>query len=253
MNIKIFSITFLLFITSLAFSQSKNADTAMSIPMMYANYAYQIPGGDLANWYGPSSMIGGGFRWKTFKNWTYGIEFSYLFGSDIKITDDIMGNLTTSDGNIIDQAGNYAAFSLYQRGYYLSGKVGKLIPVLNVNPNSGLFISGSLGYFQHHIRIEVTNNNVPQLNGDYKKGYDRLVGGIGISQFIGYMYISDKRLVNFFAGFEFIQAWTKPKRDVYFDTGEPDPLQKRFDLLSGIKVGWIIPLNRRAPEKYYYY
>jgi hypothetical protein len=240
-------------LVSSTFSQTKSSDSSMSIPMMYANYAYHFPGGDLADWYGNSSMIGGGFQWKDFSNWVYGVEYSYLFGSKIKILPDIMGNLTTSDGNIIDQAGNYAAYSTYERGFYLSGKIGKILPILNPNPNSGFFISASFGYFQHKIRLEVTNNNVPQLNGDYKKGYDRLVGGFGISQFVGYMYVSDKRLVNFFAGFEFLQSWTKPKRDVYFDTQQPDPLQKRFDMLSGFKVGWIIPLNRRAPEKYYYF
>ncbi len=233
--------------------QSDISDTTLSIPMFYASYAYQIPGGDLADRYGNNSNIGGGFQWKTNKNWIFGADFNYLFGSDIKNADRIMSNIKTDNGNIIDMAGNFTDYSIYERGYYISAKFGKLFPVLSPNPNSGIIVTGSVGYLQHKIRIEVTNNAAPQLNGDYKKGYDRLTGGPGISEFVGYMYLSNSKLLNFFAGFEFTQAWTKPKRDVNFDTRKPDEISRRFDLLYGIKVGWIIPLFKRLPEKYYYY
>ncbi len=150
-------------------------------------------------------------------------------------------------------AGNYASYSIYERGYYISARIGKLIPVLSPNPNSGITLIGSLGYLQHKIRIEVAENTAPQLLDDYKKGYDRLAGGFGLSEFVGYTYLSNSKLLNFYLGFEINQAWTKPKRDVNFDTGLPDELQNRFDVLYGIKIGWIVPLFKRMPEKYYYY
>jgi hypothetical protein len=28
---------------------------------------------------------------------------------------------------------------------------------------------------------------------------------------------------------------------------------KRFDLLSGFRIGWILPLYKRTPETYYYF
>jgi len=164
-----------------------------------------------------------------------------------------MGNLKTNNGNIINNAGNFTSYSLQERGYFISGRFGKLFPVFNPNPNSGIVIMGSLGYFQHKIRIEVTDNNAPQLIDDYNKGYDRLAGGFCISEFIGYMYLSNSRLLNFFIGLEFNQAWTKPKRDVNFDTMKPDEITNRFDILSGIKVGWVVPVFKRVPEKYYFY
>jgi hypothetical protein len=228
-------------------------DTTLSIPMFYATYSYQFPGGDLAERYGNNSSIGGGFSWKTITNWIIGSEFNFLFGNDVKIADEIMNNLKTEDGAIINMAGNFTSYSVLERGYYISGRLGKLFPVLSPNPNSGITLIGSIGYLQHKIRIEVVENTAPQLQDDYKKGYDRLAGGFGLSEFLGYTYLSNSRLLNFYLGFEFNQAWTKPKREVNFDTGEPDPVQKRFDVFYGIKVGWIIPLFKRMPEKYYYY
>ena len=87
--------------------------------------------------------------------------------------------------------------------------------------------------------------------GDYAKGYDRLTDGISTNEFIGYMYIGNKRLLTFYAGFDFTQAWTRDRRGYNFDLHGPDNT-KRFDMLSGIKVGWIIPIYRIAPDKYYY-
>jgi hypothetical protein len=233
--------------------QSDISDTTLSIPMFYATYSYQFPGGDLADRFGNNSSVGGGFNWKTNQNWMFGAEFNFMFGNDVKVADEIMGNLKTEDGAIINMAGNFTSYSIMERGYYISARIGKLIPVISPNPNSGLTIIGSLGYLQHKIRIEVADNTAPQLLDDYKKGYDRLAGGFCISEFIGYTYLSNSKLINFFLGFEINEAWTKPRRDVYFDTGEPDPNPNRFDVLYGIKVGWIVPLFKRLPEKYYYY
>ncbi len=233
--------------------QSDVSDSSLTIPMFYAAYSYQIPGGDMAERYGNNSAIGGGFQVKTHSNWIVGAEFQFLFGNNIKIADQIMNNLKTEDGNIIDMAGNFASYSLLERGYYLSARFGKLFPVLSPNPNSGILVSGGFGYLQHKIRIEVSNNSAPQIDGDYKRGYDRLAGGPCISEFIGYLYVGNSRLLNFYGGFEFNQAWTIAKRDVNFDTQKPDAVKNRFDVLSGFKIGWIMPLFRRMPEKIYFH
>lgn len=249
----ILSIFSLIFNVNFTYSQASATDSAMSIPMFYITYAYQFPGGDMVDRFGNNSSIGGGFQWKTNKNVIIGGEFLFLFGNKVKIADDIMFNLKTNNGDIISMSGNFTNYAIFERGYYISGRVGKLIPVISPNENSGIVIIGSLGYLQHKIRIEVEKNTAPQLNGDYKKGYDRLAGGFSISQFIGYMHIGDNRLLNFFGGIEFYEAWTKPKRDVNFDTTIPDIVTKRFDFLIGLKVGWVIPIFQRLPEKHYYY
>lgn len=235
------------------FSQQKVSDTAMRVPMFYASYNFQIPIGDLSDRFGVNSNVGGGFLYKTASGFYLGADFNYIFGKDIRIGDELMSNLKTEAGNIIDLSGNWTSYALFERGYYVRGKFGKLLNFVAPNPNSGIVLMGGAGYLQHKVRIQVENNTAPQLQGDYKRGYDRLTGGICISEFIGYQYLGNSRLVNFMGGFEFVQGWTSPLRDVNFDTGEPDEKQSRFDGLIGFRIAWIIPIYTRMPEEFYYY
>jgi len=105
---------------------------------------------------------------------------------------------------------------------------------------------------QHHIRIENKDNNAPQVLGDYKKGYDRLTNGFAAKTFIGYQYLDSKRRFNFYAGFEFYQAWTKNRREYNFDTMSRDN-NLYHDYLYSFKAGWILPIYYRTPDKFYYY
>jgi hypothetical protein len=59
------------------------------------------------------------------------------------------------------------------------------------------------------------------------------------------------RIVNFYFGFEFVQAWTKSLRDYNFDDMEYTD-ENRFDALYSFKLGWFIPVNRRVPKEFYY-
>jgi hypothetical protein len=233
------------------FAQSITKDSCIFTPMFTFSYSYQIPGANLADRFGDNSNIGFNFLIKTNKNWIAGVDFNYLFGGKIK-ENNIFDSISTSSGEIIDGNGMIADIKLYERGFYTSVKFGKIFPVLSSNKNSGIMLIGSVGLLQHKIRIEVTDNVAPQLKDDYKKGYDRLTNGLGISEFVGYAYLGNSRTANFFAGIEFTQAWTQCRRDFNFDTMQKDT-SKRLDLLYGIKVGWIIPLYKRQVSEFYYY
>lgn len=241
------------FILSTYFSQAQSGtiDSSLRIPMIYASYAYQWPGGDLKERFGSNSNIGGGGILKFKSNWMLGLDYNYIFGNEIKCEDSLFTSIDNEDGYFIDRNGELASVNLWERGFYTSVKFGKLFPVLSPNPNSGPFILGSVGLFQHKIRIEVPGNTVPQLAGDYAKGYDKLSNGLGISEFVGYMYMGNNRLVSFFGGIEFTQAFTQSRRDYDFNLGARDT-QKRTDLLWGFRVGWIIPFYKRVPQGYYF-
>ncbi len=232
-------------------AQANVRDSTIFIPMFTIHYAFQIPSGDLEKRFGSNSAIGGSFMIKTKKNWLYGAEGSFLFGNNLK-EDTILNSITNKDGFIIDGQGIYTNINLSERGFFGSIKGGKIFPFYGPNKNSGIMITGSAGFFEHRIRIDVTDNTAPQLQGDYKKGYDRLTSGIGISEFIGYIYLGNKRLISFYGGIEFTQAWTKSRRKWDFDRMGPDN-SKRHDYLYGIKIGWIIPLYQRASKSGYYY
>jgi hypothetical protein len=249
----------LLFLVSTLFSIKQNSilaqvdvrDSCIATPMFTFHYGFQIPGNDMAKRFGINSNLGGSFLFKNKKNWIGGIEFNYIFGNVIK-EDTILKMISTSENGIISDQGVYADVKQFERGYYTNIKLGKIFTFNKPNPNSGIMVLASVGFIEHKIRTEVADNMAQQLKGDYKKGYDRLTNGIDISEFIGYIYMGNNRLVSFYAGIEFTQAWTQSRRDWDFDRMAPDKT-KRYDTLYGIKIGWIIPLYRKASKGGYYY
>ncbi|HAQ64403.1 MAG TPA: hypothetical protein DCR43_00865 [Bacteroidales bacterium] len=227
-------------------------DSVISSSLIYAAVGLQFPGGDMADRYGISFSVGPGYLYKTSRNWLFGVEANFFFGDDVKIADSLFKNIMTSNDFIIDGNGEGSIIGITQRGFSAWGKVGKLFPVLSPNPNSGLFFTLGAGYLSHNISISNLDNSAPQLDGDYRKGYDRLTAGPAVNLNIGYLYLSNHRLFNFMIGFELSQAWTKSLRDYDFDLMKADN-QSRSDLLTGFKIGWIIPLYGRAPKEYYFY
>ena len=226
-------------------------DSAISTPLFYGTYSFNILSGDIADMYGSSSTIGAGLGYKLKSNIYFGIEYGYLFGGKVKNGDEILQYILTQDGQLIGQSGEYAIFQYMQRGHIIWAQVGKLFPVFGPNPNSGIMIKLGAGFTQHRMDVSVQENSALQVDGDYKFGYDRLTRGFGLNQFIGYHYLGDSRIWNFFAGFDFSQAWTKNVREMNFDTRMKDDSQ-HLDLYFGIKVGWIIPLYKQAPSDYYF-
>ncbi len=226
-------------------------DSAIYTPIVYATYGFHALGGDIADMFGPSSTLGGGIGYKTKKNFYYGFEYNYLWGGKAKQGDEILQDILTSDGQLIGQNGEYSIFQFFERGHMIWGHVGKLFPVFSPNPNSGIMVKLGVGFVQHKMFIGVQENTAFQVKGDYKKGYDRLTNGFGLNQSLGYLFLGDSRIWNFYAGLDFAQAWTKNRRDWNFDTRAKDSTPK-LDLFFGFKIGWVIPLYRRAPEAYFY-
>ena len=226
-------------------------DSTISSFILYAAYAYQIPGGDLSERFGHNSTIGPGLIYKTRKNWMYTVEMNFIFGNDVKNANSIISELTTDDGFIISIDGTYTNVRPMERGFTLFGKVGKIIPAFNINPNSGLFFNFGMGYIQHKIKWDVENNDAPQLDGDLKKGYDRFTEGISFTQSFGIFYMADTRMWNFNISAEVVEGFTKTKR-YNFDTQGGDP-SGRLDMYYGLKASWMIPLFGRAPKAIYYY
>ena len=219
--------------------------------MVSVSYSLQVPGGDLANRFGVSSTLGASFMVKTKSNFLFGFDANYLFGQDVK-ENGVLDSISTSNGQVINIFGEYSGIKFFERGFHINVKAGKIIPLFGPNENSGLLITASAGLLQHKIRIENDGNNTPSVLDDYAKGYDRLTNGLAISEFIGYMYFSNNGRVNFYAGFELMQAWTKNRRSWNFDTMENDD-QLRNDYLYAFKFGWIITLHKKMTNKFYYY
>lgn len=246
----------ILFILAFALGISLNAqksvkDTIISAFNIQATYSYQFPGGDLTEFFGNNSTIGGGLSYKTDKNWMFGIYGHFIFGGNVSHREQLLSMICTPEGEVIDGNGVYTSLTLQERGYHFQAKVGKLFPVLSPNPNSGFFVQGGLGYLSHRIFIETQFGTAPQLKDDYAKGYDRMRGGFAYSGEIGYLVMSNKRLWNFSISLEYTQAFTKALRDYDFVLMGKDT-KSYNDQYFGIRISWMIPTYKRSPEKFYY-
>lgn len=236
---------------SLNYSQSEIKDSSIFMPMVGITYSFQFPGGDMVKRFGTNSTIGGEFGVKTKSNWEISLGYNYLFGNNIKDT-SMLDNLKTSSGFIINKEGEPAEYQTFERGHFINFSVGKLIPVLAPNKNSGIIVKAGVGLLVHKIKYFNFANDIIQFQGEYVKGYDRYTSGFSTSQFLGYRYLSNRKLINFFIGFEFIQGYTKLQRDYQVDIEPGTPNNTRLDLLYGIKAGWILPLYKRADDRFYY-
>ena len=232
-------------------AQGSVKDSTIFSPNFSFHFGWQWPSGDMEERFGSNGVAGASFNIKDRRNFIYGIDFSYMFGTEVK-EPGLLQNLYTDNGEILDNEGQVAPVFIQQRGYNLMLSVGKIFPWFGPNPNSGVMLKTGIGFMQHKIRIEHQENFINPLEGDYIKGYDRLTNGLAFSQFLGYYYMSNSRLANFYLGVEFIQGLTQGRRDFNFDTRTVDD-EKRLDLLNGVKFGWIVPLYKRQPEEFYIY
>ena len=232
-------------------AQSSVKDSSISMVMISPGIGLQMPGGDLAKRYGNNAVISMDVTYKNRKKWMLSAEGSFIFSNKIK-EPNLFKYLINDQGLIIGDDGRYADIRVYERGYYITVSLGKLFNFKKPNPNSGVFVNAGGGYIQHKIRIEDFTKSVPAIRDDYKKGYDRLTNGFCLRESLGYLFISNYRLINCFIVADAIQGFTKSRRSYNFDDMTTDKKQ-RLDLLYGARFGWVLPLYRQAPEKFYIY
>lgn len=248
---KLLFLVFAFSLTGISHAQWQVRDSSLFNPHVTVGYGYSTPGGDLANRFGNNGSVEVGFHVKDKKNWYYGVQFNYLFGNKVH-EPNLLSNLLTSRGEILDEQGQIATLFIQERGFNVFLQGGKLFSVIGPNKNSGILVTGGIGLLQHKIRLEHQEAKITQLEGDYLKGYDRLTNGLSLNQFVGYYHLSNNRLVNFYIGAQATEGLTQCRRDWNFDTQTQDNA-KRLDMLFGLRAGWVLNLYQRAPNDFYIY
>ena len=224
-------------------------DSAFTIPMITANYGIMWKAGDIADRFGRNYSAGGSFAIKNKKHWYYGIKGNFNWGSNVNET-TIVDNLKTSEGLVIDDEGRLTYIYLEERGTSFFLTFGKLFNVLAKNNNSGVLVYGGLGTLHHKIRIAF-KDKIQSLSDEYKKGYDRLSFGYAANGFLGYMHLSKNRFINFYGGIDLVYGQTQSLRKFNYDTQKADT-DYQSNIMYGFNVGWIIRLNKRTKDEYYY-
>lgn len=249
---RIFIILTVLLLSNVVFAQRNVTDKTIGTPYISIQYGANLSGGDLADRYGFTNSLGSIAGYKTNKNWIFALDGSFLFGKDIRI-DGLLDNLRDDQGEITNTSGGQSIVLLFNRGFHVNGVIGKIFPFWRPNPNSGPMIQLGAGYSWHKLRIETQEDNVPQIQDDYLKGYDRLTIGANTSQFIGYSFMANQGIYNFYAGLYFQQGYTVNQRDVFWDMPEKKVSKDiRIEHLYGVRVGWLIPIYKRQPKEFYF-
>ncbi|MDO8368887.1 MAG: hypothetical protein Q7T20_18970 [Saprospiraceae bacterium] len=244
---------FLLFFSSTLIAQSS---TEIKKPVkegkskaVLAHFALggHLPAGDLSERFGLNGSIGAGTEFFTSKNWFFGLEGAFLFGSKVK--EDPLSILRTPTGDIIGNDRNIATTRAQEQGMYVGATLGKMLTFSD--KRAGLRLSFGGGWSQHSIRIIDDSRTVVQIRGDYKKGYDRLSGGPALQQFVGWQKVGYGRDMSWMLGFEFNQAFTNTLRD--WDFSEMRKLEgSRVDLRFGVRLAWTLPFYTGTAEEIYY-
>jgi len=249
----LFKSIFLLLLLSFGVSiQAQSWDKNNTGKAILLNFGYgpQVPGGDLKARFGMDWAVEFSADLMTDKNWIYGLQGQYLFGTTVK--QDVLAGLRTDQGDIIGNNRTIAKVSLRQRGGYVGLRIGRLIAISDKNTRSGIRINLGAGILQHWIRIqEDPFSVVPQLTGEYQKGYDRLTNGLALHQFIGYQILGKNNGINFTGGFEFFEGFTKNRRSFDFDTQMQDTAS-RFDILSGFRLSFTLPFYIGNADEIFY-
>lgn len=238
------------FYVNTAVSQVSVKDSSIAAPVIGFSYAYQIPFGDMAERFNPNNSLGLDLLYKTKKNFLFGAEGRFIFSEEPK-QKGILDSIATSNSLIISNDGYPAVVKLFERGFSVMAKAGKIFPIWP-NENSGFLVTVSAGFLQHKIRIEDISERAPQITKEMIKGYDRLSNGPCVGTSAGYFFMGNKKYLNFFAVAELYYGATKSRRGYNYDLMAPDT-EQRSDILTGLRFGLMIPFYKKVPDQFYYY
>ncbi|MFY0644064.1 MAG: hypothetical protein JXR19_06330 [Bacteroidia bacterium] len=226
-----------------AVEPSKNATKGF---LFSPHWAYQKVGGDLKERFYDFNSIGLGVDYKTKKNFYFGVDYDWYYGDRVKDS-TIFDGIRGPSGFIIDQNGDFSVIRLRIKGYYGTVNIGYMIPLFDNQPSSGIMLMLGGGVMQHKIDIYSSQITIPQINGEYEYGYDRMAYGFSMKQFVGYQYLVTHNKFHFRAGVEFNQGFTQGRRTWNFSTNEPGT-EKRFDQTTVFKFGIIVPVYTKDRE-----
>ncbi|NNE30599.1 MAG: hypothetical protein HKN16_13245 [Saprospiraceae bacterium] len=214
------------------------------------SYGYQLPGGDLKEDFGDSFQAGFNLDFVSKQNLILGLQSNFFFGNQVK--KDALASLRGPDGLIASPDGFLAEINGKERGQYYGAHVGKLFPI-SKSQRAGVRVTLGGGYLLHKIRLqEDFQVTIPQIQGEYKKGYDNLHAGFTLTGFLGYQYLAKDGLINFLGGVELNQAFTSPQRTWNFGENAPNE-GNRNDQLVTFKLAWIIPFYFETnPDQIFY-
>jgi len=237
-------------IAGMAFSpdiKGQSLDSLRSGFLISPHYGLATPMSDLGDRFGTLFTFGGNISYLAKSGFFASINYSYLFGSQVK--EVVLKELRTSEGGIIGRDMQFANVFLRSRGSHIFMTAGYLLRFRDQLVRSGILVNVGAGLLSHRIRIVDDFNSIAQISGEYIKGYDRLSRGMSILQSISYLHLSGDKLVNFYVKLQITEGFIADKRQYNYD--RTPVLENRLDILPSLEIGWIIPIYLRKEQRYY--
>ena len=219
-------------------------------------------GGSIRDLYkGPFLDFSIGCDYKYKSNWMVTLDADLWFGynSDNLRNREQRMPIYSDKGLLYCWGGYDGAVTAYNRSIAVRLGGAKIIPVFKGNPNSGIMLKLSGGWFMQKTVFsqDMNESPVPQINGDYAKLYDHLRNGAMLTEGIGFVFMSNlSTYINFKVMFEVSEclSWsTRPYQlDNYKGLNGKDG-NKYLDLMYGLRLSWMFPLMGKTTYDYYYY
>ncbi|MGB4849664.1 MAG: hypothetical protein WBP41_17195 [Saprospiraceae bacterium] len=242
----------LTFVLSVVFFSAGYSQAGKNVKLLEFKYGFQAPMADLKTRFGGSNDLGISLQFASLTHTTFlGAEGILFFGSTVK--EDVLAHLRTFDGSILGLLGQAGDVSLRERGFYAGLDAGKIFKTTKAENNlTGFRAQIGAGLLQHKIRIQDNSNNVPALNHDYIKGYDRLTNGPALHLSLGYQYENPNNNFHFNLMGDIYGSRTVSRRDYDNLTGGYLD-KKRTDILAGITLSFIVSISRTDKADHIYY
>lgn len=214
----------------------------VSQPTISLGYGGHLPMADLEDRFGRALQFSIGGILPVFNKGEVQARFAYGFGNRVK--EDVLAGLRNRDGFIFGSDKFPADIQQKYRSTFsailIARKLGK-------TPLHEVVVGLGPSYLTHKIRVQPDpQQQVPQINGDYRKGYDRLTAGFGITESVSYRYHSPSDAFHLEIAVFSLQHRTQHLRSHDFASvisGTLTPLTRsRTDIISGVEVRWLIPL-----------
>lgn len=222
-----------------------------------------LTGGNMKDLYeGPYLNFAVEWDYKMRNGWMPSMDGDLWFGynsDNLKDRAERMGDIFTSQGYLMSWSGYDGVVTMYNRGFAVRLGIAKLFPMLKKNPDSGLLLKLSAGWMmQKTVHTQDMNESkVPQLGEKYIKLYDHLRHGVIATQGVGFLFMSNRSTyVNVKVMLEVSECWSWSTRPYVLDNvmglnGKDE--SHYFDLMVGLKLGWLFPFTGKTSYDYYYY
>ena len=222
-----------------------------------------LTGGNMKDLYkGPYLNFGVECDYKFEQDWMVTLDGDLWFGynsDNLTQRAERMGDIFTSQGYLMSWGGYDGVVTMYNRGLSVRPGVARLFHILPKNPNSGLFLKLSGGWFMQKTAHSQDMNEslVPQMESGYAKLYDHLRNGVMLTESVGFLYMSNYiNYINFKVELFASECWSWSSRPYIIDNvmglnGKDE--SRYFDLMVGVKLSWLFPLTGRTSYDYYYF